>query len=133
MLIHTVRTVAAPSSVVVRCGGLGSSCARLWYCTGRVVCLVLFLLCVCVRDLFLFYITPPPHTHRSRYGPQRTQPALRPHGTTTQRVEDKGLGSLSKPLSLLYIYMHGCVYIYNGIDPQTRPFRSLYIRVCVYI
>ena len=41
-----VRTVAAPPSIVVKCGGGGSSCGRLWCCSCRVVCLVLFLLCV---------------------------------------------------------------------------------------
>jgi len=30
--------------------------------------------------------TDPPPTHSSQHGLQRTQPALRPHGTTTQRI-----------------------------------------------
>jgi len=50
-----VRTVAAPPSIVVKCGGDGSSCGRLWCCSCRVVCYVeLFLLCDCVWDLFFF-------------------------------------------------------------------------------
>jgi len=51
---EVVRTVAAPPSIVVKCRGGGSSRGRLWCCSCRVVCLVLFLLCVCMCDLFLF-------------------------------------------------------------------------------
>ena len=54
-----VRTVAAPPSIVVMYGGGSSSCGRLWCCSGRVVCcVVLFVLCVCVCDLFLSIPTP---------------------------------------------------------------------------
>jgi len=54
-LWEVVCTVAAPPSIVVKCGGGGSSCDGLWWCSCRVVCCaVLFLLCDCVCDLFLF-------------------------------------------------------------------------------
>jgi len=61
---EVVRTVAAPPSIVVKCGGwffvwsfvnLFLSCRVLCCCEFLVVsCLVLFLLCVCVCGLFLF-------------------------------------------------------------------------------
>ena len=81
-----VRTVAAPPSIVVKCGGgRGSSCGHLWYWScGVVCCVVLFLLCVCVCDLFLFLPPPPlfslqgPHTrwHRLRSGAPLPFPPL---------------------------------------------------------
>jgi len=62
---EVIRTVAAPPSIVVKCGGGGSSCGRLLSCRvlcccGVVLvvsCVVLFSLCVCVCDLFLFLQT----------------------------------------------------------------------------
>jgi len=71
-LPFVVRTVAAPPSIVVQCGvGVGSSCGRLWYCSCHVVCLVLFLWCVCDVLLCLQFVSLIQTTgrNRSRFNP----------------------------------------------------------------
>jgi len=75
---EVVRTAAAPPSILVKCGVMvlrvvvcgvvlvvscrvscgvwcwGYACGRVWCCSCRVVCcVVLFLLCACMCDLFL--------------------------------------------------------------------------------
>ena len=49
-----IHTVAAPPPIVVKCGGVGV--LRMFVCGVVLVvsCVVLFVLCVCVCDLFLF-------------------------------------------------------------------------------
>jgi len=53
--VCVMTEVADPLVLTVSPPIRGSSCGRLWCCSWRVVCcIVFFLLCVCVCDLFLF-------------------------------------------------------------------------------
>jgi len=71
-------------------GGVGSSCGRLWCCSGLVVCCVgLYLLCVCVCDLFVFFRCPMPSS------PLRANSSL-----ATTRCAASSRHSVSRPSPL---------------------------------
>ena len=52
---EVVRTDAAPPSIVVKCGGAALFVVVIGVSL-VVSCVVLFVLCVCVCDLFLFFL-----------------------------------------------------------------------------
>jgi len=81
-VLEVVRTVAAPPSIVVKCGGV---VLRVVVCGVVLVvsCVVLCLLCVCVGDLFIFlHLLFTPVVHRS---PSRPCPTPRPKSTRSRR------------------------------------------------